>query len=307
MFEDFRAATNGRWYGILSSYGIDQSFLRNVKGPCPLCGGKDRWVWDDKEGKGTYFCRGCGPGDGLNLLQKYTGKSLKELMAEIAPRVDNFESKKPRAKPSGDERIRRIIKESVPISNFHGGIVRQYLASRGVKASPFLREHPGLKYYDADGKVVGTFPAMVALVENMTAVATLHITYLTAEGTKAPVPSVKKILTPRCSTDGAFIRLTKDYDAVGIAEGIETALAVMKMYNIPCWASGTAGMLEKFCPPPAVQGVIIYGDHDASFTGQKAAYTLAQNLVKKGITVTVKIPDKVGDFADAWHLGGGRE
>ena len=307
MFEDFRAATTGRWYGILSSYGIDQRFLRNAHGPCPLCGGTDRYRFDDKDGRGTYYCSGCGSGDGLDLLSKYTNKSLKELMDEIAPRAEQFNVKAKNPAQNGDGRIRRIIAESVPISNFHGGIVRKYLASRGVKASPFLREHPGLKYYDADGKVVGTFPAMVALVENVTAVATLHITYLTAEGTKAPVPSVKKILTPRCSTDGAFIRLTKDYDAVGIAEGIETALAVMKMYNIPCWASGTAGMLEKFSPPPAVQGVIIYGDNDASFTGQKAAYTLAQNLVKKGKTVTVKIPDKIGDFADAWHLGGGRD
>lgn len=307
MFEDFRAATTGRWYGILSSYGIDQSFLRNAHGPCPLCGGTDRWRWDDKDGRGTYYCSGCGSGDGLDLLSKYTGKPLKDLMAEIVPKVDRFESKKPRSKPDGDARIRRIIKESVPVSNLRGGIVRKYLKLRGLKASPFLREHPGLKYYDEDGKVLGTFPAMVALVESLTAVATLHITYLTAEGAKAPVPSPKKILTPRCSMDGAVIRLTKDYPTIGIAEGIETALAVMQMHDIPCWASGTAVMMEKFAPPPFVTAVVVYGDNDESFTGHKAAYTLACKLVKQGIAVTVKMPTKVGDFADAWHLGGGRE
>lgn len=37
-------------------------------GPCPHCGGKDRFRMDDLEGRGTWFCNQCGAGDGLDLV-----------------------------------------------------------------------------------------------------------------------------------------------------------------------------------------------------------------------------------------------
>lgn len=37
----------GRWREILPQLGIDTSYLRTRHGPCPLCGGKDRFRWDD--------------------------------------------------------------------------------------------------------------------------------------------------------------------------------------------------------------------------------------------------------------------
>ena len=58
----------GRWYGILISLGVDAGHLRNKKGPCPGCGGRDRFRWDDKDGRGTFYCGGGGDplaGDGF--------------------------------------------------------------------------------------------------------------------------------------------------------------------------------------------------------------------------------------------------
>ncbi len=46
----------GRWSEILPRLGIDARFLRNRHGPCPLCGGKDRFRFDDRDGSGSYFC-----------------------------------------------------------------------------------------------------------------------------------------------------------------------------------------------------------------------------------------------------------
>ena len=66
----------GRWRDILPQLGIDSSFLKPNpydKGPCPLCGGKDRFRFDDKEGSGSYFCNQCGPGVGIILIRKKRG------------------------------------------------------------------------------------------------------------------------------------------------------------------------------------------------------------------------------------------
>jgi phage/plasmid primase-like uncharacterized protein len=65
-------AAQGRWHGILSHLGVDPTYLRNRNGPCPGCGGTDRFRWDDKDGRGTFFCNGAGDpvaGDGFGLVK----------------------------------------------------------------------------------------------------------------------------------------------------------------------------------------------------------------------------------------------
>ena len=61
-----------RWREILPQLGIETRFLTNKHGPCPLCGGKDRFRFDDKDGSGSYYCR-CGPGVGVILVCKKNG------------------------------------------------------------------------------------------------------------------------------------------------------------------------------------------------------------------------------------------
>ena len=53
-------AAKGKWKGILLTLGIPAEVLVPKHGPCPLCGGKDRFRWDNKEGQGTYICNSCG-------------------------------------------------------------------------------------------------------------------------------------------------------------------------------------------------------------------------------------------------------
>ena len=57
----------GRWREILPQLGIETRFLVNRHGPCPLCGGKDRFRCDDRDGSGSYYCNQCGPGPGIML------------------------------------------------------------------------------------------------------------------------------------------------------------------------------------------------------------------------------------------------
>ena len=60
-----------RWHWILTTLGVPARYLHNKHGPCPMCGGKDRFRWDDLEGRGTYICNQCGAGDGLMLVMGF--------------------------------------------------------------------------------------------------------------------------------------------------------------------------------------------------------------------------------------------
>ena len=56
---DTANAARGRWPSILQALGVDPKFLRNEHGPCPHCGGKDRFRFDDRL-NGSFFCSHCG-------------------------------------------------------------------------------------------------------------------------------------------------------------------------------------------------------------------------------------------------------
>jgi len=86
IVSDVAAAACGHWPSVLEALGIVVPSGRK-HGPCPACGGKDRFRLDDKEGRGTFICNECGAGDGLDLVAKTTGKPLKEAAAMVAPLV----------------------------------------------------------------------------------------------------------------------------------------------------------------------------------------------------------------------------
>jgi len=91
-FDDVRRAAQGRWPEILQGLGIGAEFLRDKHGPCPSCGGKDRFRFDNKEGRGTYICNNCGSGDGfalLELVQRWDGKEcLQQVSGFLGLRAD---------------------------------------------------------------------------------------------------------------------------------------------------------------------------------------------------------------------------
>lgn len=83
---DVVAAACGHWPELLAAVGIDTP-SRGKHGPCPVCGGSDRFRLDDKGGRGTWICNQCGAGDGLDLVSKVTGKPPKEVAELLAPLV----------------------------------------------------------------------------------------------------------------------------------------------------------------------------------------------------------------------------
>ncbi|MEH6556305.1 MAG: primase-helicase zinc-binding domain-containing protein [Oceanicoccus sp.] len=86
-FESVKSAANGRWVPIITALGVASDFLRNKHGPCPGCGGTDRWRYDDKNGDGTFFCnQGGAPlaGDGFDLLRHVYGWSAIDCLERVA-------------------------------------------------------------------------------------------------------------------------------------------------------------------------------------------------------------------------------
>lgn len=71
----------GHWPNILPALGV--KVIKNRHQPCPICGGSDRFRFDDKEGRGTWFCNQCGAGDGLKLVEKVFGVSASEAAGKV--------------------------------------------------------------------------------------------------------------------------------------------------------------------------------------------------------------------------------
>ncbi|OTQ77542.1 hypothetical protein B6D23_11390 [Gilliamella sp. N-W3] len=72
----------GKWQSIFSSLGIEVGNGKHC--PCPVCGGKDRFRFDNKDGRGTYICNQCGSGDGLELIKNYYHCDAKEASSKVA-------------------------------------------------------------------------------------------------------------------------------------------------------------------------------------------------------------------------------
>lgn len=298
MFHEKTAhAAKGKWRGILLHLGLPAAALQDKHGACPLCGGEDRFRFDNKEGRGTYICNACGAGDGMKLAQAFTGKPFSDVAAQIDAILGNVKVDAPPRPPMSDEdrsqSLRRAWVDSHPMRE--GDLADTYLRSRGLGERIYpksLRFAASMR--DGDG---GVRPAMLALVGvHGEKPVNLHRTFLRPDGAgKAEMQAPRKMM-PGEIPDGACVALTDWHGqgALGIAEGIETAMSASRLFDMPVWAALNATMLAKWWPPEGCDDVAIFADHDAKFGGQAAAYRLAHRLAVKGVAVTVHVPDQIG-------------
>ncbi|GAB1424265.1 primase-helicase zinc-binding domain-containing protein [Thauera terpenica] len=295
-----RDLARGRWRGILPQFGLTERHLSGKHGPCPLCGGKDRFRFDDKEGRGTYYCSACGPGDGVQLAEKLSGLAFSDLARKIEALVGVVPLGVIKSERSVEDKLAAVLRvwgEARKLGDGDESIL--YLRGRGLALPDLpmsIRTHPGLRYVDEDGVVHGTFPVMLAAVVNLARrIVSVHRTYLSG-GKKAPVPTPKKLMSG--AIDGAAIRLSPVSRCLGIAEGIETALAASGRFDIPVWSCISTSGIESFVPPAGVEEVIVFADNDANFAGQAAAYRAAHRLALRGYSVKVVVPPEPGDWLD---------
>ena len=298
-------AAKGKWRGILLEFGIPEKLLINKHGPCPLCGGKDRFRFDNNMGSGSYICGQCGAGDGMALAKAFTGMEFRELADKIDRIVNNvkIDSSSSISTPISDEDRRLKLRAVYAATSqvVKGDLADKYLRSRGLGENEYPKSlRLGSAIQDGDG---GLRPCMVATVQDGSGKpVSLHRTFLRPDGeAKAEMIAPRKLM-PGSLPDGACIKLSDGETEIhlGIAEGIETAMSAGRLFEIPVWAVLNAVMMEKWKPPVGCERVAIFGDNDKNFRGQMAAYTLANRLALVGLDVEVSIPPETGtDWNDS--------
>lgn len=83
-FDQVRDAALGKWKDLVyPAFGIAVPAKKNMHGPCPICGGKDRFRCDDKQGKGSWICNQCGAGDGFSLIEKSRNMDYSTVLKEV--------------------------------------------------------------------------------------------------------------------------------------------------------------------------------------------------------------------------------
>jgi len=86
-WDELKPRMLGQWVGFLTATGFDGKIFNGKHQACPVCGGKDRFRFDNEMqqlGDGGYICNQCGSGDGASLYLKGTGCDFKEMVSKCA-------------------------------------------------------------------------------------------------------------------------------------------------------------------------------------------------------------------------------
>lgn len=288
--DDIHARIGRAWPGVLAQLGIAEEFLRPKKpGPCPVCGGRDRYMFDNRKGRGDFLCRQCGAGSGFDLLMRVFGWTYAEARrnvleaAELTP--EKLSVRAHHVAPAAitptplvatpPAKVRAIAHAACAVADCEDAIA--YLTSRGLWPLPdgcTLKAHPSLEYWHEGHRA--RHPGLVAEVRDLAGeLVSVHVTYLDG-GKKIPVTDARKILSPVTGREGCAVQLLPAGEALGIAEGIETSLSASVLNGVPVWAALNTSLLAKFQPPAGVTTLRIYADRDCP--GLEAAGRLMESL-----------------------------
>ena len=229
------------------------------------------------------------------LVHSFAGDDWRACRDEVRGRLglgvwqpDNGHRRRVVGKPKQrtDQLARAIWNEAI---DAHSTPVERYLASRHLALPPgaeALRFHPACPF-------AGTkTPAMVALVRNIESnePQAIHRTALNRTG--------KMSLGP---ISGGAIKLTPDEDvtiALGIAEGIETALSLQRLpewLGSPVWSVISASGIRKFPLLAGIETLVIAADNDGA--GEDATLEVAERWQEREVLV-IEARDDGADLND---------
>jgi putative DNA primase/helicase len=288
--EDIHARVGNSWPGVLAQLGIGEEFLRPKKpGPCPVCGGRDRYMFDNRNGRGDFLCRQCGAGSGFDLLMRVHGWQFAEARRRVleaaeltpdSPSVAAHRVTRPVMAPvplvaSPPDKVRALARAACLVADCQEAV--SYLHGRALWPLPdgcSLKAHPSVDYWHENQRA--RYPGLVAEVRDIAdELVTAHVTYL-QQGRKIPADDARKLLSSMTGREGCAVRLMPAGETLGIAEGIETALSAAVIDGVPVWAALNTSLLCKFVPPVGVKTLRIYADRD--IPGLEAAGRLMERL-----------------------------
>jgi len=321
---------SGEWEFIFSELGSDRlrnSMARGGKpSACPFQGhenSKDGFkFFKDWTYQGGGICNTCGPApNGIKVLSKVLGISEGEAFKRSAQLLENAKGNttpKPYVAPeffvapnevSEEDKVKRrktnemMLKYSTP---FEGSIAQQYIRARQLDVDPAQDVFFNASvYYKNDEEEDSKHPAMISIFRNPQGeVISLHRTYLSGNGSKAPVLKPKKITAPAGNVNGGAIRLFPlgSSKRLAISEGIETALAAHELCGMPSWACYSASILQGFQPPDQLDELHVFADFDINSAGINAAKKLKETLSvsRPTLTVYIHVPPNNGQESTDW-------
>ncbi|ELQ5982781.1 toprim domain-containing protein [Cronobacter sakazakii] len=282
----------GHWPRILPALGV--KVIKNRHQACPVCGGSDRFRFDDKEGRGTWFCNQCGAGDGLKLVEKVFGVSASEAAGKVDAVTGNLPTVAPEvivAAEAETEASRRaaaalavrLMEKTRPASG------NAYLSRKGFPD----RECPVLTAIHKTGGV--TFRAgdvVVPLYDESGALVNLQL--INSDGLKRTLKG--GAVKGACHTIEGKKQAGK---RLWIAEGYATALTVHHLTGETVMVALSSVNLLSLASlarqkQPACQ-IVLAADRDLNSDGQNKAAAAAEAC--KGI---VALPPVFGDWNDAF-------
>jgi putative DNA primase/helicase len=196
---------------------------------------------------------------------------------------------------SGLAGARRLWSGGRPLAGTPAG---HYLAARAIGTeSAELRFHPRTPH--GPRPLTRFRPTMLSAVRDETGLVAVHRTFLDPRRR-----SLAALVAPRCALGrlrhGA-VRLGGIAPALGLAEGVETALSASILFGLPCWATLGTERFGLIALPPGVSELLLFLDHDA---GGRRAERLAREAFGHLQRIEARYPPRAGeDWNDVLRAG----
>jgi phage/plasmid primase-like uncharacterized protein len=277
---------------------------RELVGPCPRCGGRDRFAIN--LGKQVWNCRGCSRGgDAIGLVRHVRDCSFREAVTFVdcgaapAPRLFVSRSGSTADRTTVDDRTAldyagKIWDQADPLGLEAIG----YFEQRGIDIDA-VPNNGGLRWHPRCPWEGGTKPCIVGRYTGALDNQQRGVWRRPIDGRKSRALG---------STTECVIRLWPDdlvETGLVLGEGVETALAAASRIAHrgtllqPMWAAGSAGGMAKFPVLPGVQALTLLVDNDESSAGQRAADKCAARWETAECEVTLLKPNIANtDFND---------
>lgn len=297
------------------------------KGLCPFHAEKSPSFAVNTRGR-SYHCFGCGAhGDVITFVQRREGLSFPDaarrcaaeagLASEMdgavgaAPWVHRAPAQQaaPVARDDAMKRIGaawRIWDRAKPIAA--DGVVVRYLRGRGLRdveqLAPVLR-CAMLKHPDTGDAL---HPVMIARCDGPGGkFAGVHRTFLAkrADGSVGKLQGVENAKLTLGDLTAAAVRLHPVGSRLGVAEGIETAIAVWNLSGVETWATINTSNMKAAQLPFEVGELIVFADRDKPHPkcpegwGLRAARALCERVKAEAVRCDIRLPiTPHGDYAD---------